>query len=172
VRLLRPAGVERGRLGAVVLGERDGHDGRAEQRERQPGARRRGRRRRRSGKRATNQQDTGFHDHDVSSGAVHVCAGELLEVRLEYDGRKLCRRTVLHPQGSSFDFDASHVHSLGHPLGKAPAVSIHAYSPPLRRMGYYNTGDDGLLRRHWVTYAEETRPDPALAGGLGTRAAS
>ena len=120
----------------------------------------------------TNQQDTGFHDHDVSSGAVHVCAGELLEVRLEYDGRALSRRTVLHPQGSSFDFDASHVHSLGHPLGKAPAVSIHAYPPPLWRMGYYDTGDDGLLRRHSVTYAEETRPDPALAAGLGTRAAS
>jgi hypothetical protein len=40
----------------------------------------------------------------------------------------------------------------------APAVSIHAYSPPLWRMGTYATGADGTLRRRSVSYAEELRP--------------
>jgi|SRR5215207_5178781 predicted metal-dependent enzyme (double-stranded beta helix superfamily) len=53
--------------------------------------------------------DTGFHDHDLSSGAV-------------------------------------------------PAVTIHAYSPPLWRMGAYEVGERGELRRHSVSYAEELRP--------------
>jgi hypothetical protein len=30
------------------------------------------------------------------------------------------------------------------------------YSPPLWRMGYYEAGENGLLQRSSVTYAEET----------------
>jgi hypothetical protein len=46
--------------------------------------------------------------------------------------------------------------------GGSPAVSIHAYSPPLWRMGTYTTGPDGTLRRQSISYAEELRPvDPA-----------
>jgi hypothetical protein len=45
-----------------------------------------------------------------------------------------------------------------HQDSDAPAVSIHAYSPPLWRMGTYTTGADGTLRRESISYAEELRP--------------
>ena len=35
---------------------------------------------------------------------------------------------------------------------------IHAYSPPLWRMGAYEVRADGELRRHSLSYAEELRP--------------
>ena len=46
----------------------------------------------------------------------------------------------------------------------APAVSIHAYSPPLWRMGAYVVEPDGTLRRESISYAEELRPFDA--GGV------
>ena len=42
--------------------------------------------------------------------------------------------------------------------GDVPAVTIHAYSPPLWRMGAYEVAESGELRRHSVSYAEELRP--------------
>jgi hypothetical protein len=38
------------------------------------------------------------------------------------------------------------------------SVSVHAYSPPLWRMGQYSVGADGRLRRQSVSYADELRP--------------
>lgn len=103
----------------------------------------------------TNQQDTGFHDHDVSSGAVFVAEGDLAEDRFELTDGVLRRVTVERPRGAVFDFDASHVHCVRHPPAAAPAVSIHVYSPALWRMGYYEVGETGLLKRVSVSYAEE-----------------
>ena len=40
----------------------------------------------------------------------------------------------------------------------AGSVSVHAYSPPLWRMGQYAVTGTGLLRRMSVSYAEELRP--------------
>ena len=37
-------------------------------------------------------------------------------------------------------------------------MTIHAYSPPLWRMGAYEVLETGELRRHSVSYAEELRP--------------
>jgi hypothetical protein len=42
--------------------------------------------------------------------------------------------------------------------GGGPAISIHAYSPPLWRMGAYAIESDGALRRTSISYAEELRP--------------
>lgn len=98
--------------------------------------------------------DTGFHDHDVSSGAVAVVAGDVVEERLVLGGAPLTRR---HRAGDVFDFDASHVHRM-HQDSATPAVSIHAYSPPLWRMGTYAVSPDGTLRRESISYAEELRP--------------
>jgi hypothetical protein len=106
-----------------------------------------------------NGNDTGFHDHDVSSGAVAVVEGEIVEERLVLGGPP---RRLRHAAGESFDFDASHVHRMLHD-GDVPTVSIHAYSPPLWRMGAYGTGPDGALRRHSISYAEELRPVDAAA---------
>jgi hypothetical protein len=98
--------------------------------------------------------DTGFHDHDVSNGAVAVVEGQVLEERLVVGGRPNVRR---HRAGDVFDFDASHVHRMRQD-SNAPAVSIHAYSPPLWRMGTYTVAPDGTLRRASISYAEELRP--------------
>jgi predicted metal-dependent enzyme (double-stranded beta helix superfamily) len=107
----------------------------------------------------TNGNDTGFHDHDVSRGAVAVVEGEVTEERLVVGGPP---RRLRHGAGETFDFDASHVHRMCLDAD-GPAVSIHAYSPPLWRMGAYTVAPDGTLRRESVSYAEELRPVDAAA---------
>jgi predicted metal-dependent enzyme (double-stranded beta helix superfamily) len=106
-----------------------------------------------------NGNDTGFHDHDVSCGAVAVVEGQVTEERLVVGGP---HRRLRHVAGQSFDFDASHVHRMRQD-SDAPAVSIHAYSPPLWRLGTYTVGPDGTLRRQSISYAEELRPVGAAA---------
>jgi predicted metal-dependent enzyme (double-stranded beta helix superfamily) len=106
-----------------------------------------------------NGNDTGFHDHDVSSGAVAVVEGELVEERLVLGGPPVARH---HRAGEVFDFDASHVHRMHQDSGTR-AVSIHAYSPPLWRMGSYAVAPDGTLRRQSISYAEELRPAEVAA---------
>jgi hypothetical protein len=98
--------------------------------------------------------DTGFHDHDVSRGAVAVVEGEVIEERLVVGGPP---RDIRHRAGDTFDFDASYVHRMRQDAA-VPAVSIHAYSPPLWRMGTYAVEPDGTLRRRSISYAEELRP--------------
>jgi hypothetical protein len=107
----------------------------------------------------TSGNDTGFHDHDLSRGAVAVVEGEVTEERLVVGGPPL---RLHHAAGSTFDFDASHVHRMCLD-GGGPAVSIHAYSPPLWRMGTYTVAPDGTLRRESISYAEELRPVDAAA---------
>jgi predicted metal-dependent enzyme (double-stranded beta helix superfamily) len=101
-----------------------------------------------------NGHDTGFHDHDLSNGAVAIVEGELVEERLAIGGPPRRQR---YGAGTSFHFDASHVHRM-HQAGSGPAISIHAYSPPLWRMGAYVIEPDGALRRTSISYAEELRP--------------
>jgi hypothetical protein len=59
--------------------------------------------------------------------------------------------------GEAFDFAASDIHRMSHASG-GPAVSLHAYSPPLWRMGAYAVTAGGVLTRKSVSYAEELRP--------------
>jgi hypothetical protein len=98
--------------------------------------------------------DTGFHDHDLSRGAVAVVEGEVIEERLVLGGPP---RELRHRAGDVFDFDASHVHRMRQ-VHDFLAVSVHAYSPPLWRMGTYVVDADGTLRRESISYAEELRP--------------
>ena len=106
-----------------------------------------------------NGNDTGFHDHDVSSGAVAVVEGEVIEERLMLGGEPIQLR---HRAGEVFDFDAAHVHRMRQD-SPTPAVTIHAYSPPLWRMGSYAIAADGTLRRQSISYAEELRPPEVAA---------
>jgi predicted metal-dependent enzyme (double-stranded beta helix superfamily) len=101
-------------------------------------------------------QNTGYHDHDRSYGAVCICEGTLLEdwFRVEEDGW-VREQTREHAPGEGFDFDASDIHGVRHPGGDAPpATSIHVYSPALWRMGHYEPGPRGM-RRIGMTYADE-----------------
>jgi predicted metal-dependent enzyme (double-stranded beta helix superfamily) len=98
--------------------------------------------------------DTGFHDHDLSSGAVGVIEGGVREDRLVLAGFPTSR---VVKAGGAFSFSASDIHRVTH-AGRGPALTLHAYSPPLWRMGAYEVTDDGGLRRHSISYAEELRP--------------
>jgi hypothetical protein len=105
-------------------------------------------------------QDTGYHDHDLSSGAVYVVEGSLSEDFFYRDAQGwIDVRTRERHAGSVFDFDGSSIHGMRH-SGGPPATSIHAYSPALWRMGYYEPGEGGL-RRTSITYADEM-----AAGGV------
>ena len=100
------------------------------------------------------RQETGLHDHDRSAGAVRVVDGTLLEDFFAGEGDGIIAlRTVSHPVGASFSFDASYIHDVRHD-GRQPAVSLHAYAPALWRMGYYALGPRGLGRTS-LTYVDE-----------------
>jgi len=102
-----------------------------------------------------NAQDTGYHDHDLSSGAVCVVEGTLHEDHFGRDPDGWIREeTRAHEAGSAFDFDSSYIHGVRH-AGGPPATSIHAYSPALWRMGHYELGVTGALGRVSITYADE-----------------
>ena len=102
--------------------------------------------------------DTGWHDHDISAGAVRVVRGSLRESSPRIGGDPSAR-TV--PTGSSFSFGPEHIHRLA---GEdAQSVSIHAYSPPLWRLGQYEIDGDGVMRRRSISYADELRPLDAVA---------
>ena len=105
--------------------------------------------------------DTGFHDHDRSAGAVGVASGSVVEDRLLL-GRPPASRAF--GAGAAFSFAASDIHRVRHG-GDGPAVTIHAYSPPLWRMGAYEIRAGGELARHSMSYAEELRPVEAAVVG-------
>lgn len=98
--------------------------------------------------------DTGFHDHDISSGAVAVVSGRVHEERLTLDGPST---DAVFKAGASFRFSPTDVHRVRHD-GDTPAVTLHAYSPPLLSMGAYVLDKGGRLNRQEVPSTEELRP--------------
>jgi predicted metal-dependent enzyme (double-stranded beta helix superfamily) len=99
------------------------------------------------------ENDTGWHDHDTSSGAVHVVEGELEEHALLVAAPERRNR---YGAGATFTFDPSHIHRVT--CSTARAISIHAYSPALWRLGQYTVDPGGALHRVSVSYADELRP--------------
>jgi mannose-6-phosphate isomerase-like protein (cupin superfamily) len=97
--------------------------------------------------------DTGFHDHDNSAAALVVLEGSVIEERLALAGPPLGHR---HRAGASVHLPASAIHRVRHGGGE-PALTVHAYSPPLRRQGVYRLGSDGALERDAAPYTEELR---------------
>ena len=103
-------------------------------------------------------QDTGFHDHDESAAAIVVLDGHVREERLRLAGEP--RSRVIGP-GATFNLAPTAIHRVLH-AGRGPAITIHAYSPPLRRTGAYKVSPDGELERISQTYEEELRAEAAL----------
>jgi predicted metal-dependent enzyme (double-stranded beta helix superfamily) len=97
--------------------------------------------------------DTGFHDHDISSGAVAVVGGRVREERLTIGGEPHSRSFAA---GEAFHFSPSDIHRVRH-SGSDPAVTLHVYSPPLARMGAYEIDRDGVLARRPMVSSEELR---------------
>jgi predicted metal-dependent enzyme (double-stranded beta helix superfamily) len=100
-------------------------------------------------------QDTGFHDHDLSSGAVTVIEGSVREDRLSLGTGTDPGR--VYDAGATFDFCPSDIHRVSHE-GTEPTVTLHVYSPPLARMGAYVVEPSGALQRHPVGEDVELRP--------------
>jgi quercetin dioxygenase-like cupin family protein len=105
------------------------------------------------------EQDTGFHDHDDSAAGIAVISGRVREDRLTLGAEPRVR--VLGP-GSIFNVPPVAIHRVLH-SGDEPAVTIHAYSPPLRRIGAYRVGPDGELERESLPSESELRAEPALS---------
>ena len=104
-------------------------------------------------------QDTGFHDHDESAAGVAVVSGRVREERLRVGAQPRVREASA---GEVFSMPPVAIHRVLH-AGDGPAVTIHAYSPPLTRMGSYTVEPTGQLRRHSVSYEEELRQMDAAA---------
>ena len=88
------------------------------------------------------EQTAELHDHAGSLGALTVVSGSLVEQRWVGDGLRPRRLRA----GRSAGFPLGHVHDVGNPA-PTPAVSVHAYSPPLSAMSYYAVEPDQRLRR-------------------------
>ncbi|MCV7031496.1 cysteine dioxygenase [Mycobacterium sherrisii] len=102
---------------------------------------------------------TELHDHGGSLGALTVVSGSLNEFR--WDGSKLRRRRL--DAGDQAGFPLGWVHDVvwaPRPVPRAlpgsaptiaapvtPTLSVHAYSPPLSAMSYYEVTDRNRLRR-------------------------
>ena len=89
-------------------------------------------------------QDTGFHDHDGSSGVVAVLRGVVREERLCVGGPPI---SAVYDAGEAFDFGPTDIHRVRH-AGVGPTVTLHVYSPRLSTMGAYEISPDGRLARH------------------------
>jgi rhodanese-related sulfurtransferase/predicted metal-dependent enzyme (double-stranded beta helix superfamily) len=92
-------------------------------------------------------QDTDWHDHGGSSGSFAVAEGSLVERYRVSSGRGLADRRLA--AGTAAAFGPGHVHDVAHG-GDGSATSIHAYSPPLLAMTYYQLTEYGLIATQTV----------------------
>jgi rhodanese-related sulfurtransferase len=93
-------------------------------------------------------QPTGFHDHGASSGAF-VVATKFLEEHRAGERTNVIRPGKTRAFGSDYAYDVRNA-SL------APAISIHAYSPPLKEMNEYELAGSQLVPRERVSGRDET----------------
>jgi mannose-6-phosphate isomerase-like protein (cupin superfamily) len=107
----------------------------------------------------SHDQDTGFHDHDESAAGITVVSGRVREDRLRLGAEPRSRE---FGPGTTFTVPPVAIHRVLH-AGDEPAVTIHAYSPPLRRTGAYRVGPGGELERESLAFEVELRGEPAAA---------
>ena len=84
-------------------------------------------------------QGTQLHDHGGSSGSFTVLSGALAEAVV--GGGELHEHE--RDAGDSVGFGPHYVHDVRN-LATTPAVSVHAYSPPLTSMTFYDLADGKL----------------------------
>ena len=87
-------------------------------------------------------QGTGFHDHGLAAGAFAVARGRVREQTVAAGRGQARQRTVA--RGSIRSFGPRHVHDVANTSGE-PAVTVHAYSPPLTAMRRYELTESGLV---------------------------
>jgi predicted metal-dependent enzyme (double-stranded beta helix superfamily) len=108
----------------------------------------------------TATQGTELHDHGGSAGAFTVVEGELTES--VWAGPKGAGRLLdlARSEGETVVFGTHYVHDVVN-RASATAVSVHAYSPPLRLMHYYDVEADRLVRRASSWTDDPEAPAPA-----------
>lgn len=88
-------------------------------------------------------QKTGYHDHDHSEVALMCVQGTILEKQMLLpSGASRVEMQVGHVRTGG----AGYIHAVSH-LDGEPAVSLHAYSPPLIHVGQYVVDEHGVLER-------------------------
>ena len=102
-------------------------------------------------------QDTGWHDHDDAAAAIRALHGEVIEERMQLGGGATARR--IEP-GRAFYVPPTAIHRVRH-TGAQAAVTVHCYSPPLRRQGGYSIGPGSELLRTAQSLEQELRAEPA-----------
>jgi len=107
----------------------------------------------------TESQGTELHDHGGSAGAFTVVQGSLTESVWSgsaVDGRL---RDTERDEGATVTFGEHYVHDVRNTSGPV-AVSVHAYSPPLSLMNFYEVADGGLerLASSWTDEPERSTP--------------
>ncbi|WP_137144184.1 cysteine dioxygenase family protein [Mycolicibacterium sp. CR10] len=113
-------------------------------------------------------RSTELHDHGGSLGALTVLSGSLRETR--WDGQAL--RTRRLEAGDQAAFPLGWVHDVewaretvavtgtgaSAPLA-SPTLSVHAYSPPLTAMSYYDLTERNTLRRNRTELTDKPEGD-------------
>ncbi len=87
-------------------------------------------------------QNTGFHDHGDAAGAFAVAQGRVRE-RTVSAARPLVRGCTV-AAGSTRSFGPHYVHDVAN-ISAEPAITVHAYSPPLSAMRRYELTESGLV---------------------------
>jgi predicted metal-dependent enzyme (double-stranded beta helix superfamily) len=87
-------------------------------------------------------QGTGFHDHGLAAGAFAVAQGRVREQTVAAGHGQARQRTVA--RGRIRSFGARYVHNVANTSAE-PAVTVHAYSPPLTAMRRYELTASGLV---------------------------
>lgn len=105
------------------------------------------------------ERSTQLHDHGGSLGALTVISGSLTETR--WDGDGLRRRRL--EAGDQAAFPLGWVHDVvwapePTPVS-GPTLSVHAYSPPLTAMSYYDVTAGNTLRRNRTELTDKPEGD-------------
>ncbi|MCP2293137.1 cysteine dioxygenase [Nocardia amikacinitolerans] len=107
-------------------------------------------------------KSTELHDHAGSLGALTVLSGALSEFR--WNGTELRSRTLT--AGDQASFPIGWVHDVMRAPAAAesagpldPTLSVHAYSPPLTAMSYYEVTGHGTLRRTRTVLTDQPEGD-------------
>ena len=110
------------------------------------------------------ERSTELHDHGGSLGALTVVTGSLRETR--WDGGALRDRRLV--AGDQAAFPLGWVHDVvwapetittGGVAPTVPTLSVHAYSPPLTAMSYYEVTERNTLRRNRTELTDKPEGD-------------
>jgi hypothetical protein len=103
-------------------------------------------------------QGTQLHDHGGSAGAFAVLSGRLNEAVYRRDPSSSSLTEYDRDAGTAIGFGSRYVHDVRN-LSDTPAVSVHAYSPPLSSMNFYDVSSNGTLSRLATVATDDPEPD-------------